>query len=330
MKVKKEDPTDENRRIDFTIETSNIFIAIEMKIHAKDQNQQLSDYHKHIQKKRKTNKLFYLTLDGKKADDKSTKGIEVNKDYFRLSFYDDIHTWIEKCIENSVTIPTLREGLVHYRNLVRKLTNQMGDEMAKDIIDIIETPDDMKAMHIIYSEYARVLAKKESDFWFSLYEKIEEDKRNTGFTVFYLTGGGNTIVENKIDYQFIATQRKKKNTYLGLSLIKENNPWKIECELYKFNNDNQIIMDFTILKNGKSINLSQKGEILNTIGFNKKVKEKTRWFYLKNEIRFYGNGEPTFDLFEITKLNEFVENTANEVVETLERILEKEDELLAT
>jgi len=49
IKVEAETLTDENRRIDFTIATSNIFIAIEMKINARDKEKQLSDYHRNIQ-----------------------------------------------------------------------------------------------------------------------------------------------------------------------------------------------------------------------------------------------------------------------------------------
>jgi len=328
QEIKREDPTDENRRIDFTIKTSNIFIAIEMKIHAKDQNQQLSDYHKHIQKKRKTNKLFYLTLDGNEADDKSTKGIEVDKDYFRLSFYDDIHTWIERCIEKTATIPNLREGLVHYRNLIRKLTNQMGDEMAKDIIDIIRTPADMEAMHTIYTEYAKVLAQKESDFWFEVYDEIEKHESIKSFNIRY--DSDSRVVDERLDYNEIVNERKNKHSLLGLSLKKEIEEYQINCYVYQMSSENHITMSVKISKNGKNIKLFQKDKILNTIGFEKKYREVSRWFYLKNKIKFYGSGEPTFDLFDKTKFDELVKNTANEVVETLERILEKEDELLAT
>lgn len=46
--VNREDLTDVNRRIDFTIETSNYIIGIEMKIDAGDQDNQLSDYMKEL------------------------------------------------------------------------------------------------------------------------------------------------------------------------------------------------------------------------------------------------------------------------------------------
>ena len=44
IKVKREDLTSKNRRIDFTIQTSKYQIGIEMKIDAGDKDEQLSDY----------------------------------------------------------------------------------------------------------------------------------------------------------------------------------------------------------------------------------------------------------------------------------------------
>lgn len=49
--VNREDLTDVNRRIDFTIETSKYLIGIEMKIDAGDQDKQLSDYMKELNRR---------------------------------------------------------------------------------------------------------------------------------------------------------------------------------------------------------------------------------------------------------------------------------------
>lgn len=324
-KVEREKIITNAKRIDFTIETSKFFIAIEMKVDASDQDKQLYDYYKYSEKQGKDFKLFYLTLDGKKADEKSTKKLEVNKDYFLLSFQYNIYTWIEKCIEKTATIPTLREGLVHYKNLIQKLTNQMGNEMDKDMIDIIKTPTDIKAMYTIHNEYAKVLAKKESDFWFEIYDKID-NKKLKDFKVLYLTDSN--IVDERIDYNGIVKERKNKNSYLGLSFVKEIGKFQIICELYQKSSDNHIVIDFSLLENEKNLNLSKKSEILKNIGFEKEYKENNRWFYLKEKISFYGSGEPTFELFDDKKFEELVESTSKEVIETLKKILEKENELL--
>jgi len=327
-KVEREKIIEDNRRIDFTIETSNFFIAIEMKIDARDQDNQLYDYYQHLeeQNKEKSNKLFYLTLDGKEADEKSTNDLKANKDYFLISFQYDIYNWIEACIEKVATIPTIREGLVHYRNLIKKLTNQMGDEMDKDMIDIIKTPEDIKAMYSIYSEYAKILAKKESDFWFELYDKLEEKKKKKeikDFKIFYLTESD--IVDERINYKDIVKERKTKNSYLGLSFTKKIKEYKIRCELYQISSDNNLRMDFQIKKENKKIEFSSKAiEILKNIGFD--TEYEVPFLYLKEEIYFHKDREPAFELFDNKKFEELVKNTSNEVVETLNKI--KEDILL--
>jgi hypothetical protein len=76
-KPQQEDLTDKNRRIDFTLETEKNVIGIEMKIDAGDQKSQLFDYqddlNKRIKNTDKGTKLFYLTLSGKNASEKSLK-----------------------------------------------------------------------------------------------------------------------------------------------------------------------------------------------------------------------------------------------------------------
>jgi len=326
-KVEREKIIEGNRRIDFTIETSNFFIAIEMKIDARDQDNQLYDYYQYLerQNKEKSNKLFYLTLDGKEADEKSTNNLEVNKDYFLISFQYDIYNWIEACIEKVATIPTIREGLVHYRNLIRKLTNQMGDEMDKDIIKIIETPEDIKAMYIIYSEYANILAKKEVEFWESLEENLEKQLKDDGFKVKFLTDSKKGISEYKKDYKKIAEQRKSKNDYFGLNLSLNRNKVLFDIDLYSYNDEDFLTMQIEIYKKNKNIDLSILDEQLKEIGFIKKHKN-SRWFYLKEKIKFYGSGEPTFELFDDNKFKELVESTSKEVIKTLNKL--KEDILL--
>jgi len=322
--VEREKVIDNAKRIDFTIETSSFFIAIEMKIDARDQDNQLYDYYKYSENQKKDFKLFYLTLDGKEADEKSTNDLEVDKKYFLLSFQYDIYTWIEACIEKVATIPTIREGLVHYRNLIRKLTNQMGDEMDNDMINIIKTPEDMRAMYSIQNTYAKVLAKKEAIFWEKLYDKIENKIKE--FKVFYYNSSSK-IINDQIDYQFIAKKRKSKNYNFGLNLSREKNEILFDIDVYSFNNEDYLIMQIHIKKN-KYIKSSVWEEQLKEIGFSKKYKENARWCYLKERIKFYGNGEPTFELFDDEKFEELIESTSNEVVETLKKILDKEDDLL--
>ena len=118
------------RRIDFTIETSKYQIGIEMKIDADDEVAQLFDYLQEMQLRKRNNqneaKVYYLTLDGKYAAQKSlykegttfpttTKRIP----YTRISFYNDILNWLEKCIREVENTLIVRELLIQYKYLIQ-------------------------------------------------------------------------------------------------------------------------------------------------------------------------------------------------------------------
>ena len=136
IKVKREDLTSNNRRIDFTIQTSKYQIGIEMKIDAQDQDEQLNDYLIELKKNAVNSqeaKLYYLTLFGYEASKSSVRGLKLNKDYYAISFSVEILKWLEKCIEKSATIPILREGLVQYKNLINKITNTTDKNKEKQL-----------------------------------------------------------------------------------------------------------------------------------------------------------------------------------------------------
>lgn len=327
--IKREDPTNENRRIDFTIETSKIIIAIEMKIDAKDEDKQLLDYYKYIHNsQKKIKKLYYLTLDGQEASHESKGKLELNKDYFPISFYTDIYNWIERCIEKTATIPTLREGLVHYRNLIQKLTHKTGDKMDNNILELIKTPKDMKAMYTIHNKYAIVLAKKESEFWFELKKEIEKNLEVNTFNLTYCVNNDKDITNNKINYKVIEEERNKKDDLFGLIWQCKVDSFTIRCDIFQWNSNVQIEMDYTILKDENKIHLSTKKEILENIGFKNQDKEFRQWFKLKEKINFYGKGEPTFELFDNNEFNNLVKKTANKVVKTLSKVLDNKDKLI--
>ena len=332
IEVKDETPTDKKRKIDFTIETSNMFIAIEMKINASDGDKQLWDYYQYIKNKKGINKLYYLTRDGKEAKKNSINELKADKDYFRISFYYDIYSWIEQCIEKTATKPTIREGLVHYRNLIKKLTNQMGDEMDESIIELIKTPSDMKAMYTIYNKYQTILAKKESEFWFALKEKIEEKLESTTFEISYLVNNDSEDIKNgRIDYTIIEEERSHRNhNFFGLNFKYSIDTYTIKCDIYQYDSDEYMTMDYRYFKNEKKIKLdSNQKDILEEVRFTKEFNEYAQYFEFKKKINFFSNKKkPTYELFDNTKFQNIVEKIANESSTILNKILEKKEELL--
>ena len=164
LKINREDLTNENRRIDFTIESSNYLIGIEMKIDASDQDKQMYSYYKELEIRNRQNKksikLFYLTRYGTEP---ITKSIHLLKDnqYDLLSFNIDIEWWLNKCIEK-VNIPKLQESINQYLEVIHKITGQTPKELENKMDALVTKIEDIKILHIknmIRLEYNNTLTR---------------------------------------------------------------------------------------------------------------------------------------------------------------------------
>lgn len=125
LSVQAEELIFENRRIDFTIKSTNYYIGIEMKIDANDLNNQINDYEVDLITKAKNENIenvviYYLTKDGKEAAQHSCKDVT----YKRISFENHILNWIENCQKEVRNITNLNEAFENYKDIVKKITNK--------------------------------------------------------------------------------------------------------------------------------------------------------------------------------------------------------------
>lgn len=334
LSVKREDFTTyikNGKRIDFTIETQAYQIGIEMKIDAADQDRQLLDYHFELSKRITFNqeaKLFYLTLTGYDANDNSKKELEHDIDYKLISFEVHILNWIDKCIEKSSTIPTLREGIIQYRNLLRKLTNTLPIDMEKDMENLVRDSGDVKAMHVITEEYPTLWAKKEMQFWQKLWDEILSESSTLGFElkdryeIFYDKNGIKCEELKVIDN--IKDLRNKNGYAVGFAINKSFK--NFEVDLYVLELDETISYYLVFSKNNKGFITPELELTCQNIGFTGRYQNE-RYKYSKNKITFYGRyqPEPTYDLFELKKFNIYVEHIKNETMDILKDLLNNQE-----
>ena len=156
-------------------------IIIENKIYASDQENQLIRYHNYAEKNTSEHKLFYLSLDGTVHDEDKTakydnKELIEEEHYFTISYESDILKWLEQCREKVVDKPLIREGISHYINLIKHLTNQtMSKEMEKDLKDLIlENPKYIQNLGIIREAINISVVELQRRFWKLLKKKMEE------------------------------------------------------------------------------------------------------------------------------------------------------------
>lgn len=117
-------------------------IKIENKVDANEQENQLLRYHNYRHK----GHLIYLTKVGEesKIHDKLLKA---DVTYQQISYKDDITAWLQECIEKCATVPIVRESIVQYLNLVKKITFQnINKVMSKEIVGkITQNKESFKA-----------------------------------------------------------------------------------------------------------------------------------------------------------------------------------------
>lgn len=145
IRVFKEYKIEDDRRIDLVIESNNIFIPIEVKIKAEDQDRQCYDYYKRA----KSSKVYYLSLNGKKPSKESAKGLSEIIDKYgniegyteieQISFGNHILLWLEKCVEyqETIKIASIREILLQLMSIIRRLTNQSEGGIEMETVNVI-------------------------------------------------------------------------------------------------------------------------------------------------------------------------------------------------
>lgn len=155
-------------RIDIMIASKSGKIVIENKVFAGDQKNQLLRYYNDDKKAA----LYYLTLFGTAPDPESTgQGALKEEQYTRISYATDILNWLEACRKEAANIPTVRETITQYIQLIRKLTNQHFDgKMQSELISkILANPDHLASFVELQSPalYQTVKTK--------IIEKLEAD-----------------------------------------------------------------------------------------------------------------------------------------------------------
>jgi hypothetical protein len=143
-RVYTEYSTDVRRRIDIVIDDGKMFIPIEVKIYAKDQENQISDYARFSLLKKNSNiPVLYLTIDGKDPDNANVN------EYISISFKRDVLLWLNKCLRDNDTenIVPIREILKQLIVAIKSVCGKSEDEKMENAIEklITDSEDKVKA-----------------------------------------------------------------------------------------------------------------------------------------------------------------------------------------
>jgi hypothetical protein len=131
---------DSGRFIDIVLEDGGVFIAIEVKIRAGDQEKQVADYAEFARKKNGgvPVPVLYLTPDGKKAPEDADEAV-----YERLSFKADILPWLNSCREATPSTSRVRDNIAQLVEAVESFCGKPEDaEMNTEIFKLVTQSDE--------------------------------------------------------------------------------------------------------------------------------------------------------------------------------------------
>jgi hypothetical protein len=283
----------EGGRIDLLIsnKSKEIAFAIEVKIYASEQREQLKRYSNYLSREFKSekSKVFFLTLEGKQSLFHST----FNK-YDCTSFSVDILDWITRCQDASINQSIPWATFAQYIANIKRLTQQNPEkQMNDDILNLItRDSDSFKASVTIISAQNGVYPK----FGENLKKAMEEnsDLKDEGFRI---ESSSKLIpnVDSEISFWLNDSNTERVRLYwLGSGLL-------------------GIGMHIEVVPGGQ-LRIEMK-EKLSELNLGKNRFQNKNWAWLTEIEELKGQPNLTFDSWQKFQSKELVEKIAKWVVQ---------------
>ena len=297
-----------NGRIDLFIESKDYIIAIEIKIYAKEQENQIARYQKYIeeQKNGRKSKVYYLTLFG---EDSNTVDKKSEIECKSISFKEQIIEWTKLSIEKAALFPKIREVLYQYLDTIMNLTNILEGGLEMELTELLLKNKNIQYAEELYEAVGEAKAIVECEFWLKLNNEISMELNELGFV------RNNSEEEDDWDItkKNIKKIRQEKKNAVGISYGKE----EMRIQVLQWNCSNFVFWvgfldDEEIDKN-----------ILNKIeekGIDKKDEERGRYIALNNELCF--TNDSFYKLLEKDGIDVKVKEISSEIKEFLKNIEE--------
>ncbi len=160
-------------------------IIIENKIGAGDSNHddrgQLEGYYELINRldniPKENIKVYYLTLDGHLPSPESLGKYETieNLNGKTIDYEHEIQNWLELCLQECISQPFLRESIIQYINLIKKMTNDNTNIQERiEIRNLIaSTNENMSSAKLLIENFKHVKWHTVFDFWNELVAELE-------------------------------------------------------------------------------------------------------------------------------------------------------------
>lgn len=303
----------EGGRIDiFIFDKSGKSIIIENKIWASDQENQLIRYDNFGKKSKCPYELLYLTLDGKEASEKSVGNNKIN--YKTISYKNEIIHWLETCQKEVGGQLVLREGITHYINLIKYLTNQtINHSMESEIENLLKkSSDNLESALLISNSIGNVKYDILIDFWDMLKQEFNKNNFHINETrAEELERRTRKIVENSSSniegYRIKIKEDKGYHFYWGGDILNFN--FISGFYIRKYEHDKEILP----ITNDDYTEFEEYRNLLNEYGFN----NFNKWWFafrIEQDLNFKSFTPTVCSFVEKEKLLFYVERIVTEAI----------------
>lgn len=257
-----------NGYIDIVIEAEKYVVAIENKIWAGDQPQQLEKYCQYYRKKNIEPKLIYLTPYGSKPSQFSLGTTLSESDILCISYQKTIISWLRECVrlcENDQS-SRLRECIIMYIDLIRIIIKR--NAYMEDILELI------KGDKAILSSYLDIKSALDGGSAIEIFPEIESQ--------FF------DLLDTHFEFSLFETDNDRDGGWISQLNISSKNSGKIVTIVLDTNYDIYIdeigsvpLLTLTNLNNTKvqDLILNRTGDIEEWMGkFADEIKSKLKFF----------------------------------------------------
>jgi hypothetical protein len=317
VKVKCEHSTDEGRRIDILISFGNHFIlAIENKVWAKDQNDQIADYSTYLENFFKGNyKLLYLcpyerTPSIASISKELLTKLQDDKKFLSYSYADDIIDCIDEWAQSCQA------------ERVRYFLNEFKQYLNHEFIG-----ESFMSEHKLIADY--VQSSEQVELAFAISGTISQIKEN--LTIKFR----NQLEEvaKQLDLNLIFPDNSQKLGFSDYSIIFHKEEWDYQIEYYFDTSNPQFFVGLWI-KEGVQItdqqtNINYKiAEVLNKYKLSKQKIGLSRWIWINYfespYDKWHNHKEPWIDIAN-GKMAKRIEIELDEIIKRLEGVTLKVD-----
>ena len=179
LKFEHDSATVERERddIDILIANNNAkqAVAIENKIYARDQPEQLQRYHDKLEWYGYEDiHMLYLTLDDRAPSEDSVGNLPPDK-ITNISYKSHLPPWLERCQERAYDEPALRESVAQYLHLIRKMTgtDQEGTYM-KELEKLCMEDDNLVLVHDLKEAMNKAVVSLQLELWEDIEKALGE------------------------------------------------------------------------------------------------------------------------------------------------------------